>query len=109
MKHSYQRWLIRASIINIMAGILLGLYLYAWPYWPAPRLAPYAVVRTVHVHLILLGGVIQMIMGVALWMFPRMKKSPHYTAPTQGTLLFVLFNSGILLRSSGELMGQSNS
>lgn len=104
MKHLYQRLLIRASLVHIGLGVLLGVLLYLAPVVELPF--SFQKIRSVHVHLILLGGVIQMIMGVALWMFPRMLKAPHYTSPHQGMLLFVIFNSGVVLRSVFELIGR---
>lgn len=104
MKHAYQRWLIRASLFHMGLGFLLGLWMYMAPVFELPF--AFLDMRTVHVHLILLGGVMQMIMGVALWMFPRMLKAPHYTSPRQGMLLCIVFNCGVLLRSSFELLGR---
>lgn len=106
MKFAYQRLLIIASIIHICIGIFLGLIMYLVPLfeWHLPMTA----IRSVHVHLILFGGVIQLIMGVALWMFPRKKKPPHYTSKTKGMILFILMNTGIVMRSLFELAGRQN-
>ncbi len=102
MKFSYQRRLIRAALACLGLGVVLGFLMYAEPLAPDVVLAPY--IRTVHVHLILVGGVIQMIMGVALWMFPRYADAPHYTSERSGMALFLIFNAGTILRSVGDAL-----
>jgi hypothetical protein len=52
-----------------------------------------------YVHLILMGAVIQMIMGVALWMFPRRKEPPPVTTEPEGMTLYIGFNAGTVIRS----------
>jgi len=78
MKFRYQRWMIKTSLIYLFVGILLGLLTFLSG--RIPELAWVSSWRTVHVHLILVGSVIQIIMGVALWMFPR-RKEPHLAGP----------------------------
>ncbi len=100
MKFRYQRWMLRASLLYLLVGITLGLLMYlgqgtaglGWTY----RL------YTTHVHLILVGAVMQVIMAVALWMFPRRKEPPYWTPESQGLTLFGIFNLGMVLRSLAE-------
>jgi hypothetical protein len=98
MKFAYLRWMIRSSVFWILAGTLLGVMMtlayrldaFAWaPAW-----------RTAHVHMLLVGGVMQMIMGVALWMFPRPPRAEQWPTGIQGWSLFVLVNGGTVLRSA---------
>ncbi len=100
MKFKYQRLLVRTSIFYLIVGVLLGFFIqlgyrftiFSWAtYW-----------RTTHVHLLLIGFVIQMIMGVAVWMFPRRKNPPYWTPESQGLALYSILNIGILLRTIGE-------
>ncbi len=50
-------------------------------------------------HMFTLGFLTQMILGVALWMFPRSKKAmPRERAEMLGVVAFILLNSGLLLR-----------
>ncbi len=90
--------MIRSSIFWILSGTLLGvamtlayrLDIFAWaPPW-----------RTAHVHMLLVGGVLQMIMGVALWMFPRPTRATQWPTGRQGWSLYALLNGGTLLRSA---------
>ena len=63
-----------------MIGISTGLYmLIARNYfdeWPNPDLV------SAHTHMILVGSVMMMIMGVALWFFPRAEKNDRLYKPT---------------------------
>ena len=100
MRYRYLRWMIRSALLCITVGMFLGLLLYLpmlTQQWFFLRW-----LRTTHVHLILVGGVIQMIMGVALWMFPRRKSQPYVTPEAEGLWIFWLLNSGIVLRSLAE-------
>ena len=67
------RYFIKTSIIFLMVGILTGLYMsfskYIWNEGYSPEMA------SAHTHLILVGSVMMMIMGVALWFFPRPEKT----------------------------------
>jgi hypothetical protein len=98
MKFPYIRWMIRSSVFWILAGTMLGVAMtlayrldaFAWaPPW-----------RTAHVHMLLVGGVMQMIMGVALWMFPRPPRVRQWPTGRQGWSLYALLNGGTLLRSA---------
>lgn len=102
MKFAYQRWMIRAALIYLVIGVSLGFVMYLAPLFPDAGLYRF---RSVHIHLLLVGFMLQIVMGVALWMFPRMAVDPHYTPPRRGMTLFVLLNCGVFLRSAGELYG----
>lgn len=99
MKFLYQRLLLKTALIYLILGAILGLFLHLRPHFPLFSLGKF---RTMHVHIILFGFLIQLIMGVALWMFPRKKKIPRYTSENEGLILYALLNSGILIRSIFE-------
>jgi hypothetical protein len=105
MKIRYQRWMIKTALIYLFLGILIGLLTFLSG--RIPELAWISKWRTVHVHLILLGSVIQIIMGVALWMFPRRKEPPGWTTEREEMALYVGFNTGTVVRSLFEPFGQS--
>ena len=97
MKFAYLRWMLRASVFWILSATLLGLAMLL-----AYRIESWAGIqawRTVHVHALLVGGIIQVIMGVALWMFPRPPQSRGWPTDTQGWTLFALINTGTVLRT----------
>jgi hypothetical protein len=96
------QWYVRTALLYILVSSALGVW-YQLELWrPVFGADPYLIV--IHVHLALMGGVIQMIMGVALWMFPL-------TAPLEQRLPFrpglawstyALFNGGLLGRFAVE-------
>ncbi|MFN4181732.1 MAG: hypothetical protein ACK4G3_00750 [bacterium] len=100
MKYNYQRWMLKTALFYLIVGSLLGLVLFFSPHYETFAWA--SAWRTTHVHLILVGSVIQTIMGVALWMFPRKKDPPHFTTEAEGTILYFVLNAGVILRSIGE-------
>jgi len=67
------RYFIKTSVVFLVVGILTGLYM----------LLARDVLKTgfgyelvsAHTHIILVGSVMMMIMGVALWFFPRAEKT----------------------------------
>ena len=73
------RYFIKTSIIFLIVGLVTGLYmLFAKTYlnqWPNPELV------SAHTHIILSGSVMMMIMGVALWFFPRPEKNDTLYKP----------------------------
>jgi hypothetical protein len=105
MKFRYQRWMIKTSLVYLFLGILIGLLTFLSS--RIPELAWISSWRTVHVHLILVGSIIQIIMGVALWMFPRRKEPPGWTTEREGMTLYVGFNAGTVVRSLFEPFAQS--
>jgi hypothetical protein len=107
MKFRYQRWMIKTSLIYLFLGVLIGLLTFLSS--RLPELAWISSWRTVHVHLILVGSVIQIIMGVALWMFPRRKEAPGWTTEREGMPLYLGFNAGTVVRSLFEPFAQSGS
>ncbi|HEX9842039.1 MAG TPA: hypothetical protein VGC20_04790 [bacterium] len=92
------QWYVRTALLYILVSAVLGVW-YQLELW-RPVFGPHPYLIVMHVHLALMGGVIQMIMGVGLWMFPL-------TAPIERRLPFrprlawatyALFNGGLLGR-----------
>jgi len=92
------QWTVRTALLHLALAFVIGAAYQAdqWLHWWG--MGPYWIV--VHVHLALVGGVIQMIMGVGLWMFPL-------TLPLEARLQFRLvlawltyglLNGGLLAR-----------
>ena len=89
--------MIKAALFWMGLGAALGVMMYLG--YRVPLLRWTLTLRSVHVHMMLMGGVMQMIVGVALWMFPRRKDAPHWPTPSQGWSVFTLLNLGALIRS----------
>lgn len=100
MKFKYQRLLVKTSIFYLILGVLLGIFIQLGYRYSAFKWALFW--RTTHVHLLLVGFVLQMIMGVAIWMFPRRKELPYWTPELQGMVLYFLLNTGTITRTVGE-------
>jgi hypothetical protein len=96
------RWFIQASLVYLALGFTLGaavLFNKGIPLTPAlVRLLP------AHVEFLLVGWVIQLVMGVATWIFPRFGV-PHsaYGSETAAWLAFALINAGVWLAGVGPL------
>ncbi len=67
------RYFIKTSILFLIVGILTGLYLIISKYYYVQGYN--AEIVSAHTHIVLVGSVIMMIMGVALWFFPRAEKT----------------------------------
>lgn len=66
------RYFIKSSLIFLIAGLLTGVYMSYSKYVLLNGVHPELI--SAHTHLILVGSVMMMIMGVALWFFPRAEK-----------------------------------
>jgi hypothetical protein len=97
------RWFIRASLVYLALGFTLGavlLFNKGMPLTPAlVRLLP------AHIEFLLVGWTIQLVMGVATWVFPRfgVPRSPH-GSETAAWLAFALVNAGVWLAGVGPLL-----
>lgn len=96
------QWYVRTAMLYIAAAMALGV-LYqvdaVTRWFGLPRY-----VITIHVHLALVGGVIQMIMGVGLWMFPLTVPIERRLPYREGLawLTYGVYNAGLLGRFAAE-------
>lgn len=60
---------IKTSFAFLIAGVLLGTYVSVGQYLVGTY--PPRLLITAHVHLLLVGFMLMLVMGVATWMFPR--------------------------------------
>jgi hypothetical protein len=96
------KWYVRTALLHMALAMMLGV-LYQYDRWRHTLgLDPYVLVM--HTHLALMGGVIQMIMGVGLWMFPSTQPLERRLAwrPGLAWLTYGLFNGGLLGRFGAE-------
>ncbi len=93
---------LKTAILFLAVGLAIGLTLLVrrelLGVWPAPYLV------TAHVHAMLVGFVVMMILGVALWMFPRAARDDTRYDPRAAELAYWLVAGGTLLRMVSELL-----
>lgn len=92
---------IKTSFVFLVTGLLLGglivvdeFVLGAYP----PRL-----VVTAHVHLLLVGFMLMMVMGVATWMFPRPARDDARYRPGLAEAVYWIMTLATALRTLAEL------
>lgn len=94
------RRFIKTGIAFLGLGLLLGAYLLLrrelWGEWPDPYLV------SAHAHLVGIGFVMFLILGVALWLFPRAPKGDTRYRPRWITFTYWLLALSTLLRFLAE-------
>lgn len=90
------RWFIKAAIFYFAAGVLLALFA------ELPAVSTGSLLLPVYWHMLVMGWITQVIMGVSIWMFPRKHRNKKKQEPVLGWLAFWLLNSGLILRFVSE-------
>ena len=92
---------IKTSFLFLVAGLLLGGYIL---------LAEFAVGRypprlfiTAHVHLLLVGFMLMIVMGVATWVFPRAGRDDARYRPALAEAVYWIMTIGTALRAISEV------
>ncbi len=98
---STARYFIKTAFFFFILGLLAGLYLYAAPIYS--WVAPHTLVAA-HTHVLLMGGMLMMILGVAVWFFPRPAKDDSKYKPGVILGLYWLFAASTLLRFVAEVI-----
>lgn len=95
------RRFIKTGIGFLLAGLALGAWLLVrrelFGIWPHPHLV------SAHAHAVLVGFVMFMILGVALWLFPRPDKSDERYDPRLAGLAYWVLTISTAGRVIGEL------
>ncbi len=92
------RWYIKTAMVYFVAGLLVGIALAVGG--PLAQLT--AGLTPVYYHLLLVGWVTQLILGVAIWMFPKFSQEQPRGNEKLAWATFILLNLGLLLRMVGE-------
>lgn len=99
--HSLVRRYLKTGIGFLALGLMLGLWLMAerelFERFPSRYLV------SAHTHAILVGFVMMMILGVALWLFPRPAKEDTRYSPRAAEVAYWLVGGGTALRVALEL------
>jgi len=95
------RRFIKTAFVFLILGLLLGGWMLLrrelYGEWPHPYLI------SAHAHLMFVGFVMFMILGVALWLFPKPSRDDPRYRETLIRWVYWLLLTGTLLRFGGEL------
>jgi len=96
--------LIRCFLKSALACLALALALGVALAVPASVRVPPAVLTLapVYFHVLMVGWVTQLIVGVSLWMFPRLPTTARPAPAALGWVVFAGLNLGLLLRVVAE-------
>ena len=89
------RCFLKTALLYFLASFCLGGYLLVGV--GVQRPAP-VVLQPVYWHMLLVGWLMQLIFGVAYWMFPRRAGGRANGRPVLGWLTYAALNAGLLLR-----------
>lgn len=90
------RWFIKSGMIYLFLGIVLA-FLSELPYIQSGSL-----LLPVYWHMIVIGWITQIIMGVSIWMFPRKRRDRKKTETFTAIASFWSLNAGLIIRFLSE-------
>jgi cbb3-type cytochrome oxidase subunit 1 len=92
---------IKTSFAFLVVGLMLGAYLIVAQFGVGAY--PPRLLVTAHVHLLLVGFMLMIVMGVATWMFPRPAREDTRYRPELAVAVYWLMALSTALRAVGEL------
>jgi hypothetical protein len=94
------RWFVKSGFVALLLALCLeAVLLRPAGLWPT---LPDAAIQLGAIHLLTVGWLLQMILGVGFWMFPRHPTAPPRGDPRWGWWAFGLLNVGLALRLTCE-------
>jgi uncharacterized membrane protein YidH (DUF202 family) len=96
---------IKTSFVFLMAGLVLGAYITVSQFVIGTAV-PHLFI-TAHVHLLLVGFMLMLVMGVATWMFPRPARDDARYRPELAEAIYWVMTLATVLRATSELLGSS--
>lgn len=99
--HSLVRRYIKTAIVFLFVGLAIGGWMIADRDLNHHLASPYT--TSAHTHALLVGFVMMMILGVALWLFPRPDKQDQRYKPGLVAAAYWLLTVGTGVRVLGEL------
>jgi heme/copper-type cytochrome/quinol oxidase subunit 1 len=100
--HSLVRRYIKTAIAFLIVGLLIGGWMIVQR--ELGRRPPSQYQVSAHTHTLFVGFVMMMILGVALWLFPRPEKSDTRYRPALVGAAYWLLTAGTAARTIGELL-----
>ncbi len=95
------RAFIKAGLIDFILALIAGMLTVARPVITSLP-ATISLLYPVYLHLLMVGWVTQLIMGVGYWMFPKLSREKPRGSERLGWAVFVLLNVGLVLRAISE-------
>ena len=92
---------IKTSFVFLVAGLLLGGWIVVADFVAGAY--PPRLFVTAHVHLLLVGFMLMLVMGVATWMFPRPAKDDLRYRPELAEAVYWVMTAATALRAGAEL------
>ena len=100
--HTLVRRYIKTAIVFLLAGLLIGGWMIVQRELGQRPPSEYEV--SAHTHTLFVGFVMMMILGVALWLFPRPDKSDTHYRRSLVEAAYWLLTLGTAARTIGELL-----
>lgn len=97
---------LKTGIVFLLAGLVLGGALLAR--WELAGVYPSPTLISAHAHVILVGFVMMMILGVAQWMFPRPAKDDPRYRPQVAEAAYWILTGATALRFGGEIIREGS-
>ncbi len=94
------RTFIKAGLIYFVIGLTAGVIYLGQPVLHLS--GSVGVLYPIYIHLLVVGWITQLIMGVVYWMFPKYAKDRPRGSDQLGWMVFWLLNAGLILRAVGE-------
>jgi len=92
---------VKTSLVFLLAGLLLGGYVIVAEFIGGAY--PARILVTAHAHLVLVGFVLMMVMGVATWMFPRPARDDSRYRPGLAEAVYWVLTAATALRAAAEI------
>jgi cbb3-type cytochrome oxidase subunit 1 len=92
---------IKTSFLFLIAGLVIGGYILVAEF--AVGRYPSRLFITAHVHLLLVGFMLMLVMGVATWMFPRAARDDARYRPALAEAVYWVMTLGTALRAISEV------
>lgn len=103
--HTLVRRYIKTAIVFLGVGLLIGLKMIVQRDVLGRPADVYE--TSAHTHALLVGFVMMMILGVALWLFPRGGSEARRYDPQLASVAYWLLSAGTAIRIAGELAKSS--
>lgn len=100
--HSLVRRYIKTSIAFLGVGLALGIWMMIVRELGSGYIDRYVV--SAHTHAVFVGFVMMMILGVALWLFPRPERDDTRYSPALAEAAYWTVTAGTAIRIAGELL-----